>query len=69
MEILEQLFERWMESNLRNHDSIQYNEDSRLKDGDWHLTNLDQTADEFEQKMEMVASQMEKWMSGKAGAK
>jgi len=69
MEILEQLFERWMESNLRNHDSIQHNEDNRLKDGDWHLTNLDQTAGEFEQKMEMVASQMEKWMSGKAGEK
>lgn len=69
MEILEQLFERWMESNLRKHDSIQRNEDIRYDNVDQQLTNLDNTADEFEQKMEIVASQMEKWMSGKAGAK
>jgi hypothetical protein len=69
MEILEKLFERWMESNLRNHDSIGRSEDNRLKDADQHLTNLDKTADEFEQKMEIVASQMEKWMSEKTGVK
>lgn len=69
MEILEQLFERWMESNLRKHDSIQRNEDNRYDNVDQRLTNLDNTAGEFEQKMEMVASQMEKWMSGKAGEK
>lgn len=66
MSILEFIFEGWLDSTMRKHDQIQAREDGKLLDMNHQLNTLDQTAEDFEHRMEIIAMEYEKWVKAKA---
>ena len=66
MSILEFIFEGLLDSTMRKHDHIQAGEDRKLLDMNRQLNTLDQGAEDFEHRMEMIAMEYEKWVKAKA---
>lgn len=66
MNSLELFFEGWLESKMRKHGKIQTREDVRLTEMYNQLNTLDQTAEEFEYRMECAALEFENWIKSKA---
>ncbi|MGM7719646.1 hypothetical protein [Metabacillus sp. Hm71] len=62
MRIIEQVFRGLVENVYRQHDHIQVNEDEKLQRKQLELDQMDVLANEFEQKMELAAVEMEKWL-------
>lgn len=65
MSILEFIFEGWLDSTMRKHDHIQAGEDRNLLDMNHQLDTLDQAAEDFEHRMEIIAIEYEKWVEAK----
>ena len=65
MNILELIFEGWLESKMRKHDRIQAGEEMRLVEMNDQLKTLDQMAEDFEYRMESAAIEYEKWVRSK----
>ncbi|WP_273122493.1 hypothetical protein [Bacillus weihaiensis] len=69
MNILEQLFEGWMERNERSHEQIQQRSDQWMRAKEKDFIQLDRTADSFDHKMETVEKEIEKWRERHKGVK
>ncbi|WP_299095389.1 hypothetical protein [uncultured Metabacillus sp.] len=60
--IIEQVFRGLLENVYRRHDHIQRKEDANLYRKERELNQMDRLSDEFEQRMELAAVEMEKWL-------
>jgi hypothetical protein len=62
MDLIERVFSEWIQRNYRQHELIQRNEDEKLRNKSVELAKIDELAEQFEQRMEQGAQEMEQWL-------
>ena len=62
MDLIERVFSEWIERKYRQHELIQRIEDKKLKNKSVELAKIDKLAEQFEQRMELNAQEMEQWL-------
>ncbi|MBZ5751855.1 hypothetical protein [Metabacillus rhizolycopersici] len=62
MDLIERVFSEWIQRNYRQHELIQRNEDKKLKNKSVELAKIDRLTEQFEQRMDLNAQEMEQWL-------
>jgi hypothetical protein len=62
MDLIERVFSEWIQGKYRQHDFNQRNEDEKLRKKSVELAKIDELTEQFEQRMELAAHEMEQWL-------
>ena len=62
MDLIERVFSEWIQRNYRQHELILRKEDEKLRKKSVELAKIDELTEQFEQRMELDAQEMEQWL-------